>query len=52
MPHLQRHLAEHVDPLSSYMLLYQECSVVNLIEVCVGGGVLCAASAATLKAPG
>lgn len=38
MPHLQRHLAEHVDPLSSYMLLYQECSVVNLIEVCVWGG--------------
>lgn len=50
MPHLQRHLAEHMDPLSSYMLLYQECSVVNLIEV--RGGVLCAASAATLKAPG
>ena len=33
LPHLQDHIAEHVDSVSTYMLLYHEVTITNLIEV-------------------
>lgn len=32
-PHLMGHIADHVDTASSYMLLFHECNVANLIEI-------------------
>ena len=33
LPHLQQHIADNVDSVSTYMLLYHEVTVTNLIEV-------------------
>ena len=32
-PHLRKHLANSVDPITSYLLLYHEAAIVNLLEV-------------------
>ncbi|KAG2424422.1 hypothetical protein HXX76_014475 [Chlamydomonas incerta] len=34
-PHLAAHLAEHVDSVSAYVLLYHEVAVANLLQVCL-----------------
>lgn len=36
-PLLEAHLAEQVDSVLSYMLLYHEAAIANLLEVCAGG---------------
>ncbi len=33
LPLLERHLAERVDSVTAYQLLYQEAALANLIEV-------------------
>lgn len=33
VPHLMKHIADKVDSVTSYMLLFHECSVANLIEI-------------------
>lgn len=33
MPLLQRHFAEQVDPMTTYMLLQHEAAIANLLEV-------------------
>ena len=41
LPHLEQHIADNVDSVSTYMLLYHEVTVTNLIEV-GGDGYPCA----------
>jgi hypothetical protein len=33
LPHLKKHLANKVEPTMSYIVLYHECAVANLLEV-------------------
>ncbi|GAX77785.1 hypothetical protein CEUSTIGMA_g5228.t1 [Chlamydomonas eustigma] len=33
LPHLEKHIAQNVDSVSTYMLLYHECMVTNLLEI-------------------
>lgn len=43
LPHLKKHLANKVEPTMSYIVLYHECAVANLLEVSAGCavGALC-----------